>query len=111
MSAVEELNNRHNDRILATKSNYIPKHVRLVPRALKPPSVMEWAGVPAIGKTRIVFEPERVKINAESCEDHIIERIVKELSETIFAGRPFRFEQDGAPALTLQTEHRSGAGR
>ena len=42
---------------------------------------------------------------AKNYEEHILEPVVKNLSETTFQGRQFLFQQDGAPAhISKQTQ-------
>lgn len=97
---VEQAFNRQNDRILAAGVAEASENVRNVRRTQKPASVMVWAGVSARGKTQLVFVPEGVKINAQNYEEHILEPVVKHLSQTMFEGGNFLFQQDGAPAHT-----------
>ena len=47
-----------------------------------------------------VFVPPGVKINSISYQKLILEPVVKDLSEMMFSGESFLFQQDGAPAHT-----------
>ena len=44
--------------------------------------------------------PQGVKIKAVTYEELILEPVVKHLSQNMFGGGPFLFQQDGAPAHT-----------
>ena len=68
-------------------------------RIQKPLSVMVWAGVSAL-RTPLVFVPPGAKINSISYQELILEPVVKDLSEVMFSGESFLFQQDGAPAHT-----------
>ena len=70
---------------------------------MKPLSVMIWVGVSAVSRTPLIFVPAGVKINAETYKDLILESVVKDLSQTMFSGQPFVFQQDDAPAHTATT--------
>ena len=64
---------------------------------------MVWVGISAIGRTPLIFVPEGVKINSKTYQDLILEPAVKDLSYTMFSGKAFLFQQDGAPAHTSNT--------
>ena len=74
--------------------------LRYVPRLQKPLSVMVWAGISASGRTPLVFVPSGVKFNASTYRELILELVVKNLGQTVFNGKSFVFQQDGAPAHT-----------
>ena len=97
---IEEALNSQNDRIIASLVSAITEEVHCVGRIQKPLSVMVWAGVSAIGRTPLVFVPPGVKINSISYQELILEPVVKDLSEVVFSGESFLFQQDGAPAHT-----------
>ena len=61
---------------------------------------MVWAGISAVGRTQLVFVPEGIKINSKTYHEMILDHVVKDLSHTVFSGKPFLFQQDGAPAHT-----------
>ena len=61
---------------------------------------MVWAGISAVGRTPLIFVPSRVKINAATYKELILEPVVKGLSQIIFKNESFLFQQDGAPAHT-----------
>ena len=61
---------------------------------------MVWAGISAIGGTPLVFVPEGVKINSKTYQELILDPVGKDLSHTVFSGKHFLFQQDGAPAHT-----------
>ncbi|KAI6656176.1 hypothetical protein LOD99_1509 [Oopsacas minuta] len=97
---IEEALNPQNDRIISHKSSTIDPDLKYVPRVQKPLSVMVWAGISAVGRTPLIFGPAGVKINSTTYRDLILEPIVKNLSQTMFNGGSFVFQQDGAPAHT-----------
>ena len=41
-----------------------------------PQSVMVWAGISGLGKTKLVFVPKGVKINAKTYKKHVLESTV-----------------------------------
>ena len=90
---IEEALNSQNDRIIASSVSAITEEVRCVGRIQKPLSVMVWAGVSAIGRTPLVFVPPGVKINSISYQKLILEPEVKDLSEMMFSGESFLFQQ------------------
>ena len=97
---IEESSNRQNDRIISHSSDTIPEEVRYVTRIQKPLSVMVWAGVSGIGRTPLVFVPQGAKINSISYRELILEPVVKDISQSMFSGKDFLFQQDGAPSHT-----------
>ena len=84
----------------------MPENIRNVRQTQKPGSVVVWGGVFAREKTPLVFVPEGVKINAKNYEEHILEPVVKNLSETMFLGGQFLFQQDGASVHTSKRAQR-----
>ena len=97
---IEEASNAQNDRIIASSARAIPEELRYVGRVQKPLSVMVWAGISGIGRTPLVFEPPGAKINSISYRELILEPVLKDLSQVMFSGESFLFQQDGAPAHT-----------
>ena len=71
-----------------------------VTRIQKPLSVMVWAGVSGIERTPLVFVPQGAKINSISYHELILEPVVKDISQSMFSGKDFLFQQDGAPSHT-----------
>ena len=61
---------------------------------------MVCAGVSTIGRTPLFFVPPGVKVNSISYQRLILEPVVKDLSEMMFSGEFFLFQQDGAPVHT-----------
>ena len=61
---------------------------------------MVWAVISAIGRTPLIFVPAGVKINTQTHRELILEPVIKDLSRTMFSGKPFVFLQDGTPAHT-----------
>ena len=100
---IAEATNAQNDCVISTTISEIPDKFRYISRKMKPLSVMIWAGVSAVGRTPLIFVPAGVKINAETYKDLILEPVVKDLSQTMFSGQPFVFQQDGAPVHTATT--------
>ncbi|KAI6649879.1 MhmaT1 transposase [Oopsacas minuta] len=100
---IAEATNVQNDRVISTVISEIPDMFRYISRKMKLLSVMIWARVSAVGRTPLIFVPAGVKINAKTYKDLILEPVVKDLSQTMFFGQPFVFQQDGAPAHTAIT--------
>ena len=97
---IEEALNSQNDRIISYKASTIDPALKYLPRVQKPLSVMVWAGISAVGRTPLIFVPSGVKINSITYCNLILEPVVKNLSENMFNGESFIFQQDGAPAHT-----------
>ena len=95
---IEEASNAQNDRIISSSAHSIPEELHYVARVQKPLSVMVWAGVSGIGRTSLVFVPPGAKINSISYRELILEPVLKDLSQSMFSGESFLFQQDGAPA-------------
>ncbi|KAI6648699.1 MhmaT1 transposase [Oopsacas minuta] len=100
---IEEATNSQNDRVISASVSAIPDKFRYISRMKKPLSVMVWAGVSAVGRTPLIFIPPGVKINAKTYQELVLEPVVKGLSQTMFSGQQFVFQQDGAPAHTANT--------
>ncbi|KAI6649831.1 hypothetical protein LOD99_6381 [Oopsacas minuta] len=100
---IAEATNVQNDRVISTVISEIPDMFRYISRKMKLLSVMIWARVSAVGRTPLIFVPAGVKINAKTYKDLILEPVVKDLSQTMFFGQPFVFQQDGSPAHTAIT--------
>lgn len=92
---VEQAHNRQNNRIWSRGPP--SKASRVVARAVKPKSVMVWAGVGYNLKTPLIFVPQGVKIDS-ACYIEMLERELlpwlEENADSIV------FQQDGAPAHT-----------
>ncbi|KAI6655362.1 hypothetical protein LOD99_2197 [Oopsacas minuta] len=97
---IEEATNPQNDRIISSSISSIPEELRYVSRIQKPLSVMVWAGISSIGRTPLIFVPAGVKIDTRTYRELILEPVIQDLSKTMFSGKPFVFQQDGAPAHT-----------
>ena len=50
--------------------------------------------------TPLIFVPAGVKIDTQTYRELILEPVIQDLSKTMFSGKPFVFQQDGAPAHT-----------
>ena len=61
-----------------------------------------WLGrlISSIGRTPLIFVPAGVKIDTQTYRERILEQVIQDLSKTMFSGKPFVFQQDGAPAHT-----------
>ncbi|KAI6661014.1 hypothetical protein LOD99_13737 [Oopsacas minuta] len=100
---IEEATNSQNNRVISTSVSAIPDKFRYISRMKKPLSVIVWAGVSAVGRTPLIFIPPGVKINAKTYQELVLEPVVKGLSQTMFSGQQFVFQQDCAPAHTANT--------
>ena len=94
---VEEVNNRQNDRILASTSKDIPEKLKYVDRVQKPMSVMVWGGVSTNSRTNLVFIPKGVKINSKTYQNLVLEAEIKDASCRLFKNQDWIFQQDSAP--------------
>ncbi|KAK0426115.1 hypothetical protein QR680_009540 [Steinernema hermaphroditum] len=63
-----------------------------------PKSVMVWGGISDLGKTKLVFVPKGVKINAETYRELILEGAVIPWAEANAENIDWRLQQDWAPA-------------
>ena len=61
---------------------------------------MVWAGISGIVRTPLVFVQPGAKINSLSYRELILEPVLKDLSQCMFSGEFFLFQQDGALAHT-----------
>ena len=67
---------------------------------------MVWAGISVIGKTPLVFFPEGTKISSKVYQGLILEKYVKQITNSVMYGNKSIFQQDGAPAHTAKsTQH------
>ena len=96
---IHEASNSQNDRIISPTTSSDKEMLRHVPWLQKPLSVMVWAGISASGRAPLVFVPSGIKINASTYRELILEPVVKNLGQTVFNGKSFVFQQDGAPAI------------
>jgi transposase len=94
---VEQAHNRQNDR--RWSRNAPPKAIRMVQRAVKPKSVMVWAGVGHNLKSPLVIVPQGVKINSDVYLDMLEREVLPWLDEMRVK---VVFQQDGAPAHTAK---------
>lgn len=97
---IEQAHNRQNDRIWSKKRPLTL--MRAVQRAVKPKSVMVWAGVGHNLKTPLVFVPQGVKIKASNYQEMLDREVQPWLDQ--LPDSPV-FQQDGAPshrAITTQ---------
>jgi transposase len=95
---VEQAHNRQNDRRWSRGAP--PKAIRVVQRAVKPKSVMVWAGVGHNLKSPLVIVPQGVKINADVYLDMLEREVLPWLDEMRVK---VVFQQDGAPAHTAKS--------
>jgi transposase len=94
---VEQAHNQQNDRIWSRGRP--PTVKRAKQRAVKPKSVMVWAGVGFNLKTPLVFIPPGVKINSAHYVDMLEREVLPWMEELDY---PPIFQQDGAPAHTAR---------
>lgn len=103
---VEEKFNRQNDRVYARNSQEAAKKIQKVERGHHPASVMVWWGVAYDGVTPLHFCEQGVKTRAVNYQNDILEKFVKPLNHTLFAGKEWTFQQDSAPAHKAKTTQR-----
>lgn len=95
---VEESFNKQNDRVYALSSRQASELVPKVQRGHHPASVMVWWGVAYDGVTKLHFCEKGVKTSAKVYQSDVLEKVVKPLNRTLFANKPWIFQQDSAPA-------------
>jgi len=64
---------------------------------------MVWWGVLYEGVTQLHFCEQGVKTCAVNYQNYILEKVVKPLSDILFVGKNWTFEQDSAPAHKAKT--------
>jgi transposase len=94
---VEQAHNPQNDRTWSRQRPSLAR--RVVQRAVKPESVMVWAGVGHDKKTPLIFVAPGVKINGAFYRE-MLEREVVPWMDAL--PDPLVFQQDGAPAHTAK---------
>lgn len=100
---VEESFNKQNDRVYALSSRHASELVPKVQRGHHPASVMVWWGVAYDGVTKLHFCEKGVKTSAKVYQTDVLEKVVKPLNTTLFANKPWIFQQDSAPAHKAKT--------
>ena len=100
---IEQKYNRQNDKVYARSSREAQEKVGRVERGHHPSSVMVWWGVSFDGTTKLHFCNQGVKTRAKNYQEDILEKVVKPLSDTLFAGKHWVFQQDSAPAHKART--------
>lgn len=100
---IEEKYNKQNDRVYARSSEEAGKKVPRVQHGHHPSSVMVWLGVSYYGPTEVHFCEKGVKTSAKVYQETVLDRLVKDLPSTLFAGHHFVFQQDSAPAHKAKT--------
>lgn len=100
---VEESFNKQNDRVYAASSRHAAELVPRVQRGHHPASVMVWWGVAYDGVTELHFCEKGVKTSAKVYQNDVLDNVVKPLNSTLFANKPWVFQQDSAPAHKAKT--------
>lgn len=100
---IEEKYNKQNDRVYAASSVEAGKAIPRVQHGHHPSSVMIWLGVSYSGPTEVHFCEKGVKTSAKVYQDTVLDTLVKDLSQTLFHGQPWVFQQDSAPAHKAKT--------
>lgn len=95
---IEEKFNRQNDRVYAHSSREAMEVVGKVERGHHPASLMVWWGVGYEGVTELYFCEQGVKTRAKNYQEGVLEEVVKPLTQTLFQGSHWSFQQDSAPA-------------
>lgn len=100
---VEESFNKQNDRVYALSSRHASEVSPRIQRGHHPASVMVWWGVAYDGVTELHFCEKGVKTSAKVYQTNVLENVVKPLNKTLFANKPWTFQQDSAPAHKAKT--------
>lgn len=100
---VEEKYNKQNDRVYARSSLEAREKVSRVQRGHHPAQVMVWWGVSWHGVTQIHFCEKGVKTGARVYQNSVLNPLVKPLSDTLFEGIDWVFQQDSAPGHKAKT--------
>lgn len=95
---IQKVFNSQNVRVIARDPEEADQHGRVVNRTSHPEQTMVWAAVCASGKSPLVFVGKGVKINKDNYIKDILEGALLPWTRSHFAGRPFVFQQDSAPA-------------
>lgn len=95
---LEEFHNPQNKRVYALRIEDIPEEIRTVQRSQKCGGVMVWAAVSYEGLSPLVVLDEGVRINQQVYREKILEPYVKPLTQSMFHGGHWCFQQDSAPA-------------
>ena len=103
---VEEKFNRQNDRVYANSSREAAEKIPKVERGHHPASVMVWWGVAYDGVTQLHFFEQGVKTKATNYQSDVLEKVVKPLSDTLFSGEQWIFQQDSAPTHKAKSTQR-----
>lgn len=78
------------------------------PRTIRTPAAIKaiWWGVSYEGVTKLHFCEQGVKTRAINYQSDILEKVVKPVSNTLFAGKQWIFQQDSAPAHKAKSTQR-----
>lgn len=95
---IEEKFNKQNDKVYAHSSAEARQAIKKVERGHHPASIMVWWGVSYQGVTQLHFCEKGVKTSAKNYQSDILEECVRPLTETMFSGEHWVFQQDSAPA-------------
>jgi len=94
---IEQKFNRQNDRVYARTSYEAKEKVPRIQRGHHPTSVMVWWGVSYDGVTKVHFCEQGVKTSGKVYVQ-MLEDVVQPLTDTLFHGEHWIFQQDSAPA-------------
>lgn len=103
---VEEKFNRHNYKVYAHSSRESAAKIQRVERRHYTASVIVWWGMSFEGVSQLHFCEQGVKTRAINYESDILEKVVKPLSDTFFAGQHWIFQQDSVLAHKAKTIQR-----
>jgi inhibitor of nuclear factor kappa-B kinase subunit alpha len=95
---LEEFHNPQNVRVYAVNILDVPEASRTVQRSQHSGAVMVWAAVSHQGVSPLVIFEDGTRINQEVYRNMVLEPVVKPLTDTMFHGRHWCFQQDSAPA-------------
>jgi hypothetical protein len=90
------LNRQNHRQILSRATRY--RRWRIIGHTQFPKSVMIWAGVSGIGKTKLRVIERGVKINSAYYQLNVLKKRAKPDGQKIFGRKQWWFQQDWAPA-------------
>jgi inhibitor of nuclear factor kappa-B kinase subunit alpha len=96
--------NNQNDRVWSKSISSIPKNILIIPKFQNTINLMVWGGISSMGKTKLIFVEEGVKINARVYKYKILMKAIPKIKENIFKNDDYWiWQQDSAPAHKAKT--------
>ena len=103
MFACNQVWNKQNTRLIASSVKALDPEHRFVQKKQGGPKVMVWIAFSSHTKSRIIAIPSGSKMNSEVYQEQILEKEVRRAGTKYFNGRPWLYQQDGAPSHTSRS--------